>query len=301
MFENIIGNEIVKQKLQKGIELKKVSHSYMFVGTDGIGKKMFAKELSKALMCLNENASCCKCKSCIEFDSGNSTDYFYIEPQESKSIKIDQIREMQKTTIEKPIIAKRKTYIINDADKMTKEAQNCLLKTLEEPPEYVTIILIGVNENSFLSTIKSRCTIIHFNELKKDELKRYLQKENIELEEEMLDLAEGSIKQVLKLKQNEEMYKNIYGIFKNIAKINPIDLVKKADILYKSKDEILEVLGSINIMLLKLSYQNINYAKCIDIVEDTKRRLLANSNFDMCIDNMLFSIWEELNEKNNWC
>ena len=76
----------------------------------------------------------------------NNPDFMLIKP-EGNSIKIEQIREMQKKVQEKPIISKNKVYIIDDADKMTNEAQNCLLKTLEEPPEFVTIILIGSNEN----------------------------------------------------------------------------------------------------------------------------------------------------------
>lgn len=299
MFENIIGNENVKKKLENSIKMNKVSHSYMFIGIDGIGKKKFAYEFAKALMCLENNAFCCKCKSCIKFESGNSLDFFYIEPEEGKNIKIDQIRQMQMKVIEKPINSNKKVYIIDNADKMTKEAQNCLLKTLEEPPEYVTIILIGANENSFLGTIKSRCTIVHFNELSKVEIKEYLRKQNIEINETVLNISEGSIGKVLKLKNDEEMYVNIYEKFKKIDKINLIDFINSVDILYKTKDEIFEILDYINIMFLKLSSKNINYIKCINIIEETKRRLNANSNYDMCIDNMLLSFWEEVNEKNN--
>ena len=152
MFDKIIGNEEIQELLKQTIKSKRASHSYLFIGTEGIGKKQIAKEFAKALLCIEENKYCGKCKSCIEFDNNNNPDFILIEPEES-SIKIDQIREIQRKVVEKPIISRQKVYIIDDSDKMTPEAQNGLLKTLEEPPEYITIILIGSNENSFLSTI----------------------------------------------------------------------------------------------------------------------------------------------------
>ena len=90
-------------------------------------------------------------------------------PDEGK-IKIEQLRNLQSKIIEKPIISNKKVYVIKDADTMTKEASNCLLKTLEEPPSYIIIILIGANESMFLNTIKSRCTKILFNKIEDDKL-----------------------------------------------------------------------------------------------------------------------------------
>ena len=142
MFDEIIGNDRIKNQLKQAVDLNKTSHSYLFLGISGIGKKMIAKEFAKMILCENEKKYCNQCKSCIEFDSNNNPDFTLIEP-DGASIKIDQIRQMQKKIIEAPIISKNKVYIIDDADLMTTEAQNCLLKTLEEPPEFVTIILIG--------------------------------------------------------------------------------------------------------------------------------------------------------------
>ena len=160
MFENIFGNNSIKNILKQSIDSNKVSHSYLMIGVSGIGKKMIATEFAKGILCLSEDKACNHCKSCIEFNSNNNPDFFCIEP-EGNSIKIEQIRELQKKIQEKPIISEKKVYIIDQADLMTKEAQNCLLKTLEEPPEFVTIILVGTNENAFLTTIKSRCMILH--------------------------------------------------------------------------------------------------------------------------------------------
>ncbi len=175
MFEKILGNEHIKEQLKKSIKNNQVSHSYLFIGIDGIVKKLLATEFAKAMQCLNKDKYCNNCKSCIEFDSNNNPDFLYIEP-DGNSIKIEQIRDMQKRIQEKPIISEKKVYIIDNADKMTVEAQNSLLKTLEEPPEYATIILIGSNENAFLTTIKSRCMILHFNPIEDEKMLPYLQK-----------------------------------------------------------------------------------------------------------------------------
>lgn len=176
IFDNIIGNEKNKELLKNIIDTNNIAHSYMFVGKDSIGKFLFAKEFTKAILCMNEKKPCNNCKSCIEFETHNNPDFSILEP-EGNSIKIDQIRELTKKVYEKPVVSHRKVYIINDSNCMTKEAQNSLLKTLEEPPEYVTIILIASNENLFLPTIKSRCTKVTFNKLTDSQLAKVLEKE----------------------------------------------------------------------------------------------------------------------------
>ena len=295
MFETILGNQKVKQMLQNSIEKNIVSHSYMFIGLEGIGKKMIAKEFAKKILCLNQIIdNQCNCKSCIEFDTNNNPDFLIVEP-DGNSIKIEQIRNLQKLIQEKPIISNRKVYIIDNADLMTKEAQNCLLKTLEEPPEYAVIILVGSNENLFLTTIKSRCMILHFDKISNEEMKRYL-KDNLginQINEEMLDMFQGSIGKAINLKDKQEEYESIYGFINNLGKMDVIELYKYAKPLYKFKEEIFEVLDYINILLLKKAKQQYIYAECIDIVEDTKKRLKQNGNYDMCIDNMVFNMCDK--------
>lgn len=169
-FENIIGNEKVKELLNKTISSNNILHSYLFFGIEGIGKSLFAKEFAKMILCQEEKRACNNCKSCIEFENGNNPDFAIIEAEE-KNIKIEQIRYIEQKISEKPITSNRKVYIINNSDTMTKEAQNCLLKTLEEPPEYATIILISSNENKLLNTIRSRCIKINFNKLNEEAIR----------------------------------------------------------------------------------------------------------------------------------
>lgn len=300
MFKDIIGNDKAKEILKKSLMQNRVSHSYMFLGIAGIGKQLFAKELAKAVLCmdnqkLEEGCYCDKCKSCIEFNSNNNPDFIYIEPEETK-IKIDQIRNMQLKVAEKPIISQNKVYIINEADTMTKEAQNCLLKTLEEPPEYVTIILIGANEENFLTTIRSRCTKLYFNKISNEKIKKYLVENNkSEISEELLELANGSIKRATEISENIEEYYLIEKIMNNIDKYDIIEILNLATEIYKAKETIHTILENINIIALKKAKTNPKFAGCIRVVEETKKRLNANSNYDMCIDNLLFDMWREVN------
>ncbi len=296
MFEQILGNKKITEQLTNSIKIGNISHSYLFLGTQGIGKKMIAKEFAKMILCTSEDKYCGVCKSCIEFDTDNNPDFSIIEP-DGNSIKIDQIREFQKKVSEKPIISQRKVYIINDSDKMTVEAQNCLLKTLEEPPEFVTIILVGTNENAFLSTIKSRCMILHFEEINEEEILRYLE-ENYQIKinsQIMIKAFQGSIGKAIELKDKQEQYEKIENLIYGLEKMDVVDLVNKAEFLYSSKDDKMEILDYMEVILMNIAKTSNKYAQTIEIVEQTKKRLAANANYDMSIDNMLFKIWETVN------
>lgn len=129
MFNNIIGNEKIKEILTNSVKINKISHSYLFIGTEGIGKMLIAKEFAKMILCTDENKYCGKCKSCIEFDTNNNPDFKIIEP-EGNSLKIEQIREFQNKVSEKPIISNKKVYIINDSDKMTRRSSKLLIKDI---------------------------------------------------------------------------------------------------------------------------------------------------------------------------
>ncbi len=172
-FDNVIGNDKNKVFLNKIFNSNNIVHSYMFEGIEGIGKSIFARSFAQMLLCIGKSKTECRtCKSCIEFENNNNPDCIQINP-DGKAIKIEQIRQMQEKILEKPIVSDKKVYIIDDADLMTKEAQNCLLKTLEEPPKFVIIILVVSNESKILNTIKSRCMKIIFEKLKNEELNKY--------------------------------------------------------------------------------------------------------------------------------
>lgn len=296
MFSNILGNEEIKKILVKSIKTQKISHSYMFIGQSGIGKFMVAKEFAKVVLCQGEQKPCNKCEACIKFNGGNNPDIQIID-EEEKSIKTETIKEMIKGVYEKPITSSKKVYIINDSQKMTKEAQNSLLKTLEEPPEYVVIILITENENLLLNTIKSRCTKLKFNPLTDNEITKILKEkyEYSEVSKNILEVAGGSVTHALSVKGKEDVFNEIKNAFTILENTNIIDLLNKKDLIFKDKDSIYEVLNYINVTLFNKAKENIKYTNCIKIVEETKERLKKNSNYDMTIDNLLIKLWEEIN------
>lgn len=300
MFENIIGNNENKIMLKNIVESNNISHSYIFSGISGIGKFLFAKEFAKAMLCLgSNNKPCNKCKSCESFETLNNPDIIIIDEQ-NESIKTEQIKELTNNVMEKPIQANKKIYIINNSENMTKEAQNTLLKTLEEPPEYIVILLVTSNENSLLNTIKSRCIKISFSKLSNEEIKKYFEKNSEEINQNMLEAFNGSIKQAIRLKDKSEVYEKIEDILKNIETMNELQILKLKDVIFNDKEEIDFVLEYINTIFYNKLINNIGnmqkYERCIEIIELTKSRLNKNSNYDMTIDNCLLEIERSLKE-----
>lgn len=295
LANNIIGNTEVKEYLEKIVNSNNVLHSYLFLGTEGIGKKEIAKEFAKKILCSTKEEEC-TCKSCLCFDSNNHPDLYVID-YDNQSIKIDEIRTLTEKVIEKPIISEKKVYIINNAETMTKEAQNCLLKTLEEPPEFVVIILISSNDNLILNTIKSRCMTIKFNNIDNELIKKYID-ENLEygeLSENLLKYINGSIGKAIKLKDIKDKYTEIENYLKKVTSLDIVDFLYYGKTIY-DKENINDILNYIIVCLYSNSKDNVNYIYAIEHVNKCSLRLKANSNFDLCIDNMLMGIWEEMNE-----
>lgn len=299
-FENIIGNEKNKEILNNTIKLKSVAHSYMFVGQEGIGKQKFAIEFAKMILCLNENKeNCSNCEACIKFNSSNHPDFIKIEP-DGNFIKIAQMREMQEGIYKKPILSNNKVFIINNADRMTEEAQNSLLKTLEEPPEYVTIILIVSNENMMLNTIKSRCLKVYFNNISNTEMEKYIREKdlNLEINNNMLDMCNGSFSKLEAISENFEKYIEVENLIENIIdrKTSIIDIFNQSEFLYKFKENIQELLEYMIVLLYNKIKENCTYVNkysyMIKIIEETRKKLKFNSNYDMCIDDMLLKLRE---------
>lgn len=315
LFENIVGNNKIKESLKNAVKSNNVSHSYLFVGKAGVGKKKFAKDLAKKVMCLGSNGGAQNngvknnevqnnnvandnleldfdnCDSCIKFDANSNPDFSIIVP-DGKSIKIEQIRNLQAKIVEKPISSSKKVYIIDDADTMTEESQNCLLKTLEEPPEYAMIILIASNENRMLQTIKSRCVIIRFEDLTNEEISQILHTND----QDIIRLCEGSVAKADTISEKREMFAQLKIIADYLSKNSLIDVLNNSDLLYSSKDDIMTLLDFLNIIFFEKAKENIKYSKAISIIEKTKKKILANNNYDMCIDYMLMHIWEELHK-----
>ena len=274
MFEDILGNDDVKKYLTNCIENKNFSHSYIFSGIKGVGKYTFAKDFAK----------------CILEDS-MMQDYYELGP-DGKSIKVSQIRELQNVINIKPTFSKKSVYIIDDADLMTIEAQNSLLKTLEEPPEYAVIILIVHNERSILSTVKSRCVNIKFSKLSDKDIKKYLLKKDLNFEDKNINVfkvLDGSLNNIDFIRDDYDELLKLTVFVTNLKKNKVINFFQDGSVFYDNHDKIIRLLEYLNILLFENSYFQL-----IEIVEKTKNKILMNNNFEMCIDYMILNFIEEL-------
>lgn len=166
-FKDILGNSRVKKILRKALQKNKVPNSMLFCGPRGIGKKDMALVLAKAMNCERKKDDACEvCASCKAINAGNFPDVLEISP-EKEVIKIDQMRILRKIAYLKPMMGKKRVFVVVDADKMTEEAANSLLKILEEPPLFSYIILVAHNPFMIMSTIKSRCQVLNFSPVSK--------------------------------------------------------------------------------------------------------------------------------------
>jgi DNA polymerase-3 subunit delta' len=199
-FGDIIGQEIAKEILQKDITKERVPSSYLFVGPKGVGKKLTAINLAKAVNCYKKGANPCdECVNCRLIDKGNFPDCIIVSPDEKGNIKIERIREIKQTVSFRTM--GRRVIIIEDADTMTEEAQNAFLKTLEEPPLDTTIILTSSKPYYLFQTIISRCKIVKFRRLSRLNVEKLLKTRGIKNSELLANLSGGSMERALSLSE----------------------------------------------------------------------------------------------------
>ena len=226
-FNDIVGQERAIKILTKSLKENKVFSSYIFAGNEGTGKKFTAIEFIKAVNCLNLNKnleSCENCQSCNEINKQYCPDLKIVEATKN-SIKIEQIREIRKDIELKPFKNRKKVYIIDKAEKMTLEASNCLLKTIEEPPYYAIIILICSKIDPILPTIVSRCQIVNFGLITSLRIKELLLNKINDLEKDKAEiiskLAQGSIGNAFKLLTDKEYFIRREIFLNYLSKIVP--------------------------------------------------------------------------------
>lgn len=178
-FQDIIGQEHIKEHLLHGIEHDKTSHAYLLQGELGAGKEFIAGTFAKILQCEKQGTKPCgECRSCKQMDSRNHPDVIRVTHEKPNSIGVEDIRKQLTQDISiKPYYGPRKIYIISECEKMTVQAQNALLKTLEEPPAYALILLLTTNAESLLPTILSRCVTLHMRPVKDRVVEEYLMKD----------------------------------------------------------------------------------------------------------------------------
>ncbi len=228
MLSAVLGHNKVKNVLTVSVSENRVGHAYIFEGPRGVGRQAMAKEFAKLLLCENPDGGepCGVCKNCTMCASGNHpdlqiiTNQLYDESKKSTDILVDTVRNMKKDIYIKPFASERKIYIVPNADTMNVYAQNSLLKVLEEPPDYCTIILIAENSNLFLPTILSRAVPLKFYPLADSLIADYLKLEYPNLVEQSVALAAmsgGCIGKAKKLVQSDEVIKLRDELYQRIS------------------------------------------------------------------------------------
>lgn len=221
-FRDIKGQDSAVLFLKRSGDGDKAAHAYIFAGPAGVGKKLAALNFAKALNCLADSGEkpCDACISCRKIDASNHPDVFLLKPEkEGSHLGIDKVREVIKNIGLKPYEGKEKAYIIDDAASLTQEAQNALLKTLEEPPSDSVIIFIAESSGDLFPTIESRSQVVKFFPLKAGDIREILKtvhKLSLDRAEVLSRIANGSPALALKLNE-EKFFEKRAGVLKGLV------------------------------------------------------------------------------------
>ena len=325
-FHDILGHEQIIAHLQNAIEEDKVSHAYIFNGPEASGKMMLAEAFAMALQCEGEGKRpCLECRSCRQAADHNQPDIIYVSHEKPNTIGVDDIRTQINNDIDiKPYSSRYKVYIVDEAQKMNQQAQNALLKTIEEPPAYAIILLLTTNAYSFLQTILSRCITLNLKAVKEDKIKEYLMK-HYQIPDYQADIcaafSQGNVGKAIQLASSEEFGELKASVLQLMKRLEDIDLYEMTgavkqiaeyklsvndyfdlmmiwfrDVLYLKatndvdglifKDEVYDIKKQ----AAKRSYQGIE--TILEALEKAKIRLNANVNFDLVIELLLLTIKE---------
>ncbi len=325
-FKDIIGQQQIKEHLHNALSTGKVSHAYIINGEKASGKEFIAKIFAQTLQCEQEGTEPCgECRSCKQTVTGNQPDIIRVTHEKPGTISVDDIRTQVNNDIAiKPYSSKYKVYIINEAEKMTVQAQNALLKTLEEPPAYAVILLLVSNINALLQTILSRCVVLNMKPVEDELVRSYLMKE-LQVPDYKAEVcvafARGNIGKAKALASSEDFDNvkaealsllkyiqdmEIQEIVAAIKKINEyklevsdyLDIIAvwyRDVLLYKATGDLnhlifREEMGTIRKVASRSSYEGIE--NVIRALETAKKRLDANVNFDLVMELLLLTIQE---------
>lgn len=326
-FADIVGQEHLKEHLENAIKMDKVSHAYIINGEKNAGKEFIAKTFAMALQCENRQGteSCGECHSCRQALSGNHPDIIFITHEKPGTIGVDDIRRQVNNDVAiKPYKGPKKIYIMNEGEKMTAQAQNALLKTLEEPPEYAVLLILTGNVDSLLQTILSRCVVLNMKPAKDAQIKKYLM-ETMEIPDYKADIcvafARGNVGKAKLLASSEEFDKvkeeaiTLLKYIKEMELNEIVAAIKKITEYKFDVNDYMDILSiwyrdvllfkathDANLLIFKEEIQHIRKVadksayegieKIIDALEKSKQRLNANVNFDLTMELLLLTIKE---------
>ena len=323
-FSEIVGHEQIKEHMQAAIRDKKPFHAYLFQGEEGVGKEALARRFAAGLQCQSESADkpCKECVSCRQMESGNQPDVIWVT-REKASLGVDEIREQLCNTMDiKPFSSPYKIYLVPEAEKMTEAAQNALLKTIEEPPEYGIVILMTSNISALLPTIQSRCLTMEFRPLSTAVVESYV-KEHCQVPDYQARasaaFAQGNLGKAMRYAKSEDFIErkdHIISLLRHVEQMDLSEMLAVIKDLGTRKDEVrdyidLMVLWYRDVLLFKAT-KDINqllfqdeasyisreashrsYEKIEEILqafEKAKVRLRANVNFDITMELMLLTL-----------
>lgn len=325
-FKDIVGHKQIIEHLQSAIQMGKVSHAYILNGENNAGKMMLAESFAMALQCETGAAEACmECRSCHQAKEHNQPDIIYVNHEKPNIISVDDIRQqLNNDIVIKPYSSKYKIYIVDEAEKMNIQAQNALLKTIEEPPAYAVIMLLTTNADSFLPTILSRCITLNLKTVKEHLIKEHLMK-NYQIPDYQAEVcasfAQGNVGKAIKLASSDEFNELKAEALHLVKKIDDMDIyelnqvVKKIseyktkiddffdlltlwyrDVLYfKSTENVNNLIFRDEVYDIKKQAAKKNYSGIETILkslEKVKTRLNANVNFDLSIELLLLTMKE---------
>lgn len=326
-WHDVIGQKQLVTNLQNAIAHQKISHAYIIQGEKYAGKKMIADIFARALQCeTNGNKPCNQCRSCKQAINRNHPDIIYVSHDKPNVISVDNVREQINADIAiKPYSGPHKVYIVDDAQKMNQQAQNALLKTLEEPPEYAVILLLATNVEMMLQTILSRCVVMNLKAVSNDTIKQYLM-EKVHIPDYLATVcasfARGNIGRAAQLAMNaefEEMKNDVLFLVKNIQNMEFFqisNLAKKVDekkydlndffdlcmiwyrdvLFIKASNERKHIIFSEELSQLKkqadfYSFEEISHI--ITEIEHARSRWKSNVNLQLTLETLILNMQKE--------
>ena len=327
-FKDVVGHKNIIQYIGNAVKTDKVSHAYIMNGEKGAGKKLLANLFAMSLQCQNreeDGDACGKCQSCKQAMNHNQPDIIKVTHEKPNTISIDDIREQVNNDIViKPYSSRYKIYIIADADMMSVQAQNAILKTIEEPPEYAVIMLLTENAETLLPTIRSRCVMLKLRNIKDQLVKKYLM-EQMQVPDYKADVcvafAQGNMGKAIMLATSEhfnEIKEEAVHLLRNINDLDLNELIEAVKrcmsykleitdymdviavwyrdvLIYKATRNVDRVVFSDQLKYIKeraskSSYEGIELI--LESLEKAKTRLKANVNFDLVMELLFLTIKE---------
>ncbi len=327
-FKDILGHEQIITHLQNAIAMDKVSHAYILNGPDGSGKMMLAEAFAQTLQCEHAGTPaepCEECHSCKQAMSRNQPDIVYLQHEKPNTISVNDIRtQINNDIVIKPYSSRSKFYIVDEAEKMNAQAQNALLKTIEEPPAYAVVLLLTNNADLFLPTILSRCVTLNIRAVQDEKIRSFLMKQ-YGVPDYQADVcvafAQGNVGKAIQLAASEDfnaLKASVLALVKRIKEIEVYELaaaVKQVGehklqmndyfdllmvwyrdvLLFKAANDVNTLIFRDEVYEIKRQAEKISYngiETILKALQKAKIRLDANVSFDLVIELLLLTIKE---------